>query len=162
MPLDPQLWPHLNERCRAGRQAHPPRRTSQSAPCLPPWGEESSGQWRCSSRTHPPPLAVLCPRGTAWCVDSARAMATLIRSCRKNCLSRRSRRLRAALALSTSIMTWSQRLRHCVPTTRIQQKGNCTTRATQTCSNLVVVVVLEMTLTHVSVHTRKILKTEQD
>ena len=48
----------------------------------------------------PPALAILCPRGAAWCVDSARAMATLRRSCRKNCLRRRSRRLLAVPASS--------------------------------------------------------------
>ena len=38
-----------------------------------------------------------CPRGAVRCVNAARAIATLRRSWRKNCLSRRSRRLRAVL-----------------------------------------------------------------
>ena len=51
----------------------------------------SSGTSPCSaSRPHLPALAILCPRG---CVDSAKAWR-----CRKNCLSHRSRRLRAAPA----------------------------------------------------------------
>ena len=43
-----------------------------------------------------------------WCFFSGRAIATLRRSCRRNCLSRRSRRLRAALTLSTFIMSTAE------------------------------------------------------
>ena len=51
----------------------------------------SSGTSPCSaSRPHLPALAILCPCG---CVDSAKAWR-----CRKNCLSHRSHRLRAAPA----------------------------------------------------------------
>ena len=60
--------------------------------CRP--GEESSGPWRCS-----PPV-----EQSVWCVNSARAIATLRRSWRRNCLSRRCRLLMAAPgALSTAM-----------------------------------------------------------
>ena len=49
-----------------------------------------------NSRPHTPALAVLCPRGAVWCVASARAIATVIRSCRSHERSRRCRRLIAA------------------------------------------------------------------
>ena len=51
---------------------------------------KSPGTWPCSA---------------SRCFFSDKATATLRRSCQKTCLSRRSRRLRAALALSTSIET---------------------------------------------------------
>ena len=47
---------------------------------------------------------VFGPRGTVWCENSAKAMATLRRSWRKNCLSRRCRLRAAPVALSTSIV----------------------------------------------------------
>ena len=66
-------------------------------------GVGASGSWpSTSSRTHPLSLAVLCLRGAVWCDASARAIATVIRSCFSHERSRRSRRLRAALpAMST-------------------------------------------------------------
>ena len=70
------------------------------------WEVGSSGTRPCASpRTHPPALAVFCRRRAAWCVDSARAIATLRRSCRSHCLSRRCRlRMAAPVALSTSMI----------------------------------------------------------
>ena len=47
----------------AGRQARPRRRPSCGTSCLPPWGEESSGQRRCSSRS---PLPCSWPSSVPW------------------------------------------------------------------------------------------------
>ena len=70
------------------------------------WEVGASGTWPCAlPRTHPPALAVFCPRRAAWCVDSARAIATLRRSCRSHCLSRRCRlRMAAPHPLPTSMI----------------------------------------------------------
>ena len=63
---------------RSGRE--PPSSgtpTSSRSKYLVPgsWGMGSSGTSPCSaSGTHRPALAILCPRGTAWCCDSARAL----------------------------------------------------------------------------------------
>ena len=79
-------------------------RQPRNRPWLPPEGVEGPVALARSSPRAPPPLlpalAIFCPPGAAWCCDSARAMATLRRSCRQNCLSRRSFRLRAAPACS--------------------------------------------------------------
>ena len=48
----------------AGRQARPRRRPTWSTPCLPPWGEESFGPWRCSSRRTP--LSWPCISRSPW------------------------------------------------------------------------------------------------
>ena len=64
------------------------------------------GAWYYSYSSLPGPGRHLSPWAVWCCCISARATATLRRSCRKNCLSRRSRRLRAApLTLSTSRST---------------------------------------------------------
>ena len=75
------------------------RRRERSAAHLPPAGVEDPIASARSSPRAPllPALAIICPRGAVWRENSAKAFATLRRSWRKNCLSRRSRRLRAAL-----------------------------------------------------------------
>ena len=70
------------------------------------WEVGSRGSWPYSTSRTSPHLALSFHRPLElWCFFSDRAIATLRRPCRKNCLSRHSRRLRAALTLSTSIMT---------------------------------------------------------
>ena len=89
--LNPRQWPHLNKRCRPGGKHVPIVVQPVVTPCLPPWGEESSGPWRCSSRSPPfLALAIVGLRGAEWWVISARAIATVIRSCRNMERSRRS------------------------------------------------------------------------
>ena len=58
--------------------------------------EDASGNSavQCNSRSSSPALAMLCPR-EEWCNFSARATATVIRSCRNTERSRRSLRRRA-------------------------------------------------------------------
>ena len=84
------------------------------------WGVGCSGTWPCSTpRSHPPLLAMLCPRGAAWWFVSARSMATVSRSCRRNWRNRRSRRLLAVPASS------AQRADHIDPTERsLVKNGN--------------------------------------
>ena len=65
------------------------------------WGDP--GSWPCSSTCpHTPALAVFCPR-EEWCVLSARAIATVIRSCLSHERSRRCRRRCAAPATGCSL-----------------------------------------------------------
>ena len=64
------------------------------------WGVGSSGS-PCSSTR-----AVLWPSGAVWCDASARAIATVIRSCFSHERSRRSRRLRAAPAAMSTPAMW--------------------------------------------------------
>ena len=102
------LHPVLRPRLKQCRRPHlPTRRLPRHTAGRTPGEEESPGTWpRTSSRSPPPrPPAIFRPR-EVWCNFSARAIATLRRSWRRNCLSRRCRRLMAAEgALSTSIMT---------------------------------------------------------
>ena len=71
------------------------------------WEVGSCGTSPCSaSRTHPPRPWPSCPRGAAWCVVSARAMAIDCRSCLKAARSGRPlRRCAAPAARSTIIMS---------------------------------------------------------
>ena len=79
--------------CRRTRDCQPA--TSDRGAGRPPWGRGASGTWPCSaSRASHPALAVFW-RCAQWCVDSARAIATAIRSRRKcerrrRCLRRRA------------------------------------------------------------------------
>ena len=57
----------------------------------------------CVSFLPSPTLAILGPRGAVWCFISARAIATVIRSCRSHERSRRYRRLIAAPAACSSL-----------------------------------------------------------
>ena len=60
-------------------------------------GVGCSGTWPCSTaRSHPPALAVLCPREAAWCSYVARSFCSVSCSCRQCARSRRWRRLHAA------------------------------------------------------------------
>ena len=82
--------------------------SARSKNCVPgSWGVGCSGTSPCSaSRSQPPALAILCPRGAVWCVNSARAMAIDCRSCLKAARSRRPlRRCAAPAARSTFIMS---------------------------------------------------------
>ena len=80
------------------------RRQEKSAPCRAPGGVGSSRTSPCSaSRTHTPALAFVCPRGAAWWLVSARAIATLRRSCRSRCPRRRCRLLMAAPAACATL-----------------------------------------------------------
>ena len=59
----------------------------------------------CSCSTPSPTQAIFGPLGAVWCVNSARVIATVIRSCRSHERSRRCRRLIAApVALPTPSM----------------------------------------------------------
>ena len=81
-------------------------------------GRASSGAWPCSSsRASPPALAFVCPRGAAWWFVSARAIATLRRSCRSHCLSRRCRLLMAACSAIEAVHM------------KVQKKVTCTKRS---------------------------------
>ena len=54
---------------------------------------------QCISRSPSPALAIVCLRGAVWWLFSARAIATLRRSCRSHCQSRRCRLLAAPVSL---------------------------------------------------------------
>ena len=73
-------------------------------------GGGCSGTWPCTSaRSHPPLLAVLCPRGAAWCSYVARSICSASCSCRQCARCRRWRRLHAApLACATSMFAHIQ------------------------------------------------------
>ena len=83
---------------------------SHNLPQNPSLGGASSGTRPCSSsRAHPPALANFCPR-EEWCNFSARAIATVCRSCLSMARSRRSL-LRFAepeepRAVSTKAIRW--------------------------------------------------------
>ena len=93
------------------------------------------------SRPHTPALAFVCPR-EEWCVLSARATATVIRSCLSHERSRRCRRRCAAPELGCSLRS-------------IRNKSDAN-KGTLGIDSFLVVIVLEISLTHVSIHTRKI------
>ena len=57
----------------------------------------------CVSFPPSPSLAIFGPRGAVWCFTSAKAIATVIRSCRSHERSRRCRRFIAALAACSSL-----------------------------------------------------------
>ena len=71
---------------RQGLQA--PKRVVPLAPCLLLCGRGNRlSPWRVVLLV-PRPGPGLCLRGAVWCVASARAIATLRRSCRSHCLRR--------------------------------------------------------------------------
>ena len=88
----PAASPRAPARCHCRR--------GRSAACRAPGGGIFRNSAVCFTSYPLPALAVFCPRGAAWCVDSARAIATLRRSCRSHCLSRRCRLRMAAPACS--------------------------------------------------------------
>ena len=100
VPQDPRLWPDLIEPVRPGGK-HIPHVVVQvevHRACRP-GGRSRLARGKVHLALLPPLLlAIVGLRGAVWCVNSARAIATLRRSWRRNCLSRRSRRLRAAPA----------------------------------------------------------------
>ena len=60
---------------------------------------------KCISLSSSPLLAIVCPRGAAWWFVSARSIATVSRSCRRNWRNRRSRRLLAVPAACSALGT---------------------------------------------------------
>ena len=110
-----------SKKCRSSPTCGP-RGTPRQGGREPPWGRGASGTPPCgSTRKSAMALSFLCPR-EEWCVDSDRAIATAIRSWRRNERRRRSLRRRAlpvpppASSRSTSIINrWSfsrKRLQH--------------------------------------------------
>ena len=68
----------------------PPRHPSQSTGHQPPGGGHLPEHGRTVHLAPPPPaLAIVCLRRAEWWLFSAKAIATLRRSCRSHCLSRR-------------------------------------------------------------------------
>ena len=109
--------------CGKGSGRMPGRSPRWKSLLCPPACETCS----CTS----PTLAIIGPLGAAWCVISARAMATVIRSCRNMERSRRSLRRRA---------TPLDRGR---PLGSAMNHGQlCKKRQRATCLSLVVVVVV--------------------
>ena len=99
--LDPFLSPPAAhpDRVAGNRQALP-----QTTGRAPSGGVGCPRTSPCSaSRTHLPGPVLPMTLLRCGTFVSDRAIATLRRSCRRNCLSRRSHSLRAALTLSTSI-----------------------------------------------------------
>ena len=96
------------------RQAHF-RRREKSTQCSSSsgwgvcvWRGRGPGSGPCgSSRAPTPALAIVCPR-EEWCVVSARAIATVIRSCRSHERSRRCRRRCAAPETGCSLRSIPQ------------------------------------------------------
>ena len=109
-----------------------------------------SGSSRTPGRT--PALAFVCPRGAAWWLVSARAIATLRRSCRSHCLRRRCRLVMAAPACSP----WA--CDHIKALKTVHQKNLC--NLVEPCVVVVVVVVLTVCMTKMSVHERQRSSTE--
>ena len=95
MPLDPQLRP-----LRLQQQVGPP-----PAGLLEDVKELQLGRRNCRPErgrgSFSLALAIIGYSGAVWCCNSARAIATLRRSCRRNCLRRRCRLRAAAVALAS-------------------------------------------------------------
>ena len=88
-----QMSAMCSKKCRSSPTW--PRGTPRQGGREPPWGRGASGTPPCgSTRTSPPALSFLCPR-EEWCLNSDRAIATAIRSWRRNERRRRSLRRRA-------------------------------------------------------------------
>ena len=98
VPLDPRLWPHLNERCRPGGKHVPVVVKSKVHRACRPGSRSLLARGVGQLVTL---LLIVGLLGAEWWLFSARAMATLIRSCRSHCLSRRCRLLVAPDALAS-------------------------------------------------------------
>ena len=142
VPLDPLLRPDVSETVRPRT---PELRHAVVVEVVLPRAElrgegRGSGTRPCTSpRTHLPALAILCPRGAVWCVNSARATATT---------AARASRQRAVVALFAAVrLPWRVRHSSCRPlkvvSTGDTNKGMGTLDRKRPCVIVVVVVVLD-------------------